>query len=453
MGQAQQTPSWNRDTKRLVSIIMLIAAVGLIFMARSMLSLVVLAAVLAFLVQPLANWLEQRGIPRGLAAAICLLLLVALVAIAPLLIVPALVNGVSDILDALGRMPQLFQNWLPGFLERSPRAIIGPVEIDIAQALGQVQSLVSQAVQEIEFPSLSDMIGFTLEGVKTASGILNTAAGLLSDVVSTIGGAFIAVVLLLMYTFFLTKDGPGLQSWMRSLAQPEFRPEWDELFSRLNVTWQNFFRGQIILSVSIGVVTFIAALALGLPAAFVLGLLAGVLEVVPNLGPVLAAVPAVLLALVDGSSIWPVNNGIFALIVIGVYVLIQQVENNFFVPRIMGQSLNLHPMVVLLGVVVGTTTAGVLGAFLAAPMLASLKVLGLYAHAKLTDRNPFPPAEESPPQIEAPDILDRVKSAVLDGDGKTADSQRDAPEPDRGETTTAPPPAEDAAGQSQELPA
>jgi hypothetical protein len=70
-------------------------------------------------------------------------------------------------------------------------------------------------------------------------------------------------------------------------------------------------------------------------------------------------------------------------------VLIQQVENNFLVPRIMGQSLKLHPLFVLVGVVVGASFAGVLGAFLAAPVLASLKVLGMYAHAKIIDLDPM----------------------------------------------------------------
>ncbi len=100
-------------------------------------------------------------------------------------------------------------------------------------------------------------------------------------------------------------------------------------------------------------------------------------------------IPAVLLALIQGSNFLPVNNLIFALIVVGVYFLIQQIENNVLVPRIMGQSLDLHPIIVLVGVVVGASFAGVLGAFLAAPVLASLKILGWYAHAKLTDQDMF----------------------------------------------------------------
>ena len=95
---------------------------------------------------------------------------------------------------------------------------------------------------------------------------------------------------------------------------PEFWPEWERLLGRLHLTWQNFFRGQILLSLSIGILTWIAGLLLGLPAAFVLGLLAGSLEVIPNLGPVLAAIPATLVALVQGPCNCSVYVFMFALL-------------------------------------------------------------------------------------------------------------------------------------------
>ncbi|MEI2693342.1 MAG: AI-2E family transporter [Anaerolineae bacterium] len=170
---------------------------------------------------------------------------------------------------------------------------------------------------------------------------------------------------------------------------PPYRAEIEELGRRLDAVWKSFFRGQILLSLVVGFIVFIATSLLGLPGALVLGLLAGVLEVIPNLGPVIALIPAVLVALVQGSNFLPVSNLAFALIVVLVYTLIQQIENNFLVPRIMGQSLKLHPIFVLVGVVVGASFAGILGAFLAAPVLASLKVLGIYAHAKLIDQDPL----------------------------------------------------------------
>jgi predicted PurR-regulated permease PerM len=201
--------------------------------------------------------------------------------------------------------------------------------------------------------------------------------------------AALSALLLAILIYFLTRDGRQLGVTLKNLVVPEYQPEIEELGRRLDLVWKSFFRGQIVLSLVVGFVVFVSTSLLGLPGALVLGILAGVLEVIPNLGPVLALIPAVLVALVQGSNLLPVSNLVFALIVVLVYILIQQIENNYLVPRIMGHSLNLHPVFVLVGVVVGASFAGILGAFLAAPVLASLKVLGLYAHAKIVDRDPL----------------------------------------------------------------
>jgi hypothetical protein len=123
--------------------------------------------------------------------------------------------------------------------------------------------------------------------------------------------------------------------------------------------------------------------------ALILGIMAGVLEIIPNIGPTIAAIPAVLIAYFQGSTYLPLSNGWFALLVIGIYVVIQQVENNILVPRIIGRSLNLHPLVVIIGAIAGARLAGILGMFLAAPMLASLRILGNYVYCKLLDLEPF----------------------------------------------------------------
>ncbi|MEZ4834436.1 MAG: AI-2E family transporter [Caldilineaceae bacterium] len=153
--------------------------------------------------------------------------------------------------------------------------------------------------------------------------------------------------------------------------------------------WQAFFRGQLLLSTVVGVITGGILWLLGMPGALILGIIAGALEVIPNIGPVLAMIPAVIVALIQGSDLLQIGNLQFALLVVGVYFVIQQLENQLLVPRIIGDSVNLHPIVVLCGVVVGASVAGVLGAFLAAPVIASSRVVGSYVHAKLLDYDPI----------------------------------------------------------------
>ncbi|MGQ9518417.1 MAG: AI-2E family transporter, partial [Anaerolineae bacterium] len=159
----------------------------------------------------------------------------------------------------------------------------------------------------------------------------------------------------------------------------------------------------------------------------ILGLLAGVLEVIPNFGPVLAAVPAILLALFQGSRFIPVGNAWFALVIAGAYVLIQQIENNYLVPRIIGRSVKLHPVVVLVGAVAGAYLGGILGVFLAAPVIASARVLGRYLYHKVLDMEPFEPVlvplREPEPMPIAGMLCGREINAILfDLDGTLIDT-------------------------------
>jgi predicted PurR-regulated permease PerM len=123
------------------------------------------------------------------------------------------------------------------------------------------------------------------------------------------------------------------------------------------------------------------------------------MELIPNLGPFLAAVPAVIVALIQGSTYLGVNNLIFALIVVGLYILIQQLENTLIVPRILGEAVDLHPLVVMVGVVVGASAAGILGALLAAPVIASVREIASYLYAKILGEEPYPPDKEKPAAV------------------------------------------------------
>lgn len=395
MSLSSPPPIWKRETRVIVTVIALLVAAALVYLARSVIPQLVLAAVLAYIFQPIATWLERRGVKRGVAAALCVLLLILLVALLPILLIPAIIDGVRAIIDVLARFPEIFNGFFNNLVANRPVFSIASYQLDPGAFVLGLRDQAEQTVSELEIPALQDLFNYAIQGLRTAGGVINVAAGIASGVFS----AAFAALLLLVYMFYLTKDSGHLRNWLDNLILPQYRGEASEIGRRLDLTWKSFFRGQILLSATVGLVVFVATAALGLPGSLVLGILAGVLEVVPTLGPVIALIPAVLLALIEGSNFLPIdNNVIFALIVVGVYILIQQIENNVLVPRIMGQSLDLHPMVVLVGVVVGASFAGVLGAFLAAPVLASLKVLGWYAHAKLSDQDPF--ARPAPPETQ-----------------------------------------------------
>ena len=159
---------------------------------------------------------------------------------------------------------------------------------------------------------------------------------------------------------------------------------------RIHLVWDSYFAGELKLMLFIGVITFLAYLLLGIRWALLLGVIAGFCEVVPNIGPILAAVPAVLSALIFGSRWIPLNNFVIVLLVVVVSVAIQQTENIFLVPHIMGNALELHPVVIIIGIMALSSRLGILGAIFAAPMIALAKEILYFIIYKIRQQDPYP---------------------------------------------------------------
>jgi len=162
----------------------------------------------------------------------------------------------------------------------------------------------------------------------------------------------------------------------------------------LNV-WSSFLNGQFLLMVVMGVLVWLMNWLLGTPAAMLLGLIAGLLEVIPSLGPVVATIPAAVLALAFGSQRFPeLNPLVFMLIVIGGYVLLNVLENQTLVPKILGGAVDIPPVVVLIGVTIAGKTAGIAGVFLATPVIATAREILMYVYSKITEKQEVKPPEE-----------------------------------------------------------
>jgi predicted PurR-regulated permease PerM len=163
------------------------------------------------------------------------------------------------------------------------------------------------------------------------------------------------------------------------------------LLYELGQVWNAYLRGQLTLALFMGTVVFTIATIIGMPNPLILGMISALLEFIPSIGSGLAIFPAALLALTAHSTTVPGLQGApFAVMVVIIWALLQNIEAYILVPRVMGGSLNLHPIAVILGIIAGATLAGVLGIILAAPAVASLRIFGQYIYGKLMDRDPFP---------------------------------------------------------------
>ncbi|MFO7632993.1 MAG: AI-2E family transporter, partial [Caldilinea sp.] len=259
--------------------------------------------------------------------------------------------------------------------------------------LGEFIEQIQVNAQEIQFiPSVNDILNYIQNLLSTTTTVVGSTFNIGVSVVGGIFSVFLTVLVTFFVSLYMTIDAPRIQAYVHSLFPTSYRSELADLLRRIARVWQSFLRGQLILSITVGLATYLALVLVGMPGALIFAILAGLLEVVPNLGPVMAMIPAVIMALIQGSDVMRdlgINNLGFALITVGIYFLIQQLENNILVPRIIGDSVNLHPIIVICAVAVGLTTAGILGALLAPPVAASFRVIGSYVHAKLLDYPPF----------------------------------------------------------------
>lgn len=391
---AQETPQaslpWDQATKRTVVVILLIAMAGVVWISRPVIPLLVVAGVVAYFLNPVVDLAERAHIPRTISTiALYLLLAVALI-LTPILLAPVLGEQLASLnFDVPSTVFRLFA-WVGDAVNNLPDT----VEIlGFAIPLEGLTQQIEQSYQEFTFiPTLAEILTYFQQLISTATNLVSSTAAIGVTLVGSIVQVFVTIVIIFFLSLYLTKDAPRIRAYVEGLVPQSYQSEWIDLLRRMGYIWQAFFRGQFVLGLVIGVVTWLALELAGMPGALLLGILAGMLEIIPTLGPILAMIPAVFIALIQGSTVlgaYGVNNFGFALITVAIYFIIQQLENNLLVPRIIGGGVNLHPIVVVCGVAIGFNLFGILGALFAAPVIASLRVLGGYIHAKLLDYPPF----------------------------------------------------------------
>ncbi|MEO0597681.1 MAG: AI-2E family transporter, partial [Chloroflexota bacterium] len=321
------SPAWNISTKRTITIIVFIFVVLALWFLRAVLPLVIISALIAFVLNPIVTLLtrrvfiarQNRGARRGLAAVITFIFAIFAVTILFLLIVPDLLAEVG----AFGRqIPALIQEFEDEIETVLDQPIIVNGEPFIFE--GEEFNLLDRIEEITGSRDISALLNLDQIDVTAATEtFIGSVRGLSGPAFSFVGGAFntiINMIFLIMMTFYLLKDGDAFISAMINVVPDEYQSDAQRMFEELGHVWNAYLRGQLILSLVMGIAVYFAATLLGLPNAAILGLLAGVLEFIPNLGPLIALIPAALLALISTSTTIPVLSGVpFMLVVIFVW--------------------------------------------------------------------------------------------------------------------------------------
>ncbi len=354
------SPPWQTGTRLLFAVCLIVLTAALLLSLTQLIPPFVLALVVAYLLHPLVSRVE-RGLKVGRAVAVIVVYAAIILALAG----ATTWIGLSISQQIIGLVQDLSQLsvQLPGQLQALSQATLhfGPWVVDLSKV--NLDPLVNSLVSTFQ-PLLS----------QTGS-LLATAVGATA---STVG----MMVLVLVMGYYLGRDFGHLDDHLLGLVPAPYREDCHRLLDETGSVWQAFLRGQVILALAMGVSSAAVFAALGLRFSLGLGLIAGLMEFVPLFGPIIAGLLAVLVALFQPANWWGLSPMVYAMVVLGGAVILQQLENNILVPRIIGHSLKLHPLIVLLAALSGGILAGVVGILLAAPTVATLRMWLGYVYRK-----------------------------------------------------------------------
>lgn len=370
------SPHWSRTTKIVVVVASLLLFALAAWRFQALIMMIGTAAVIAFILNPLIDFINKRTrISRGW---VILLLYITLAAALIWLFVAIGFAAFEQAGDFINLIPNLI-NQIVALLE------------SISQSTEPIIIFEQFVIDPLQLPweSITNQLLSLVEPTLSTSGQF---LGTLATTTVRIAGNFLFIVVISIY---LSIEFPNFGKYLdRAASQPGYRHDAALLSEELGRIWDAFLRGQVLLGTIIFFTVWLGLSVIGVRNSLSLGLLSGLLEFVPTLGPIVGTGVALIVAFFQPSNPWGLESWQFALIVLIFMIIIQQLENNILVPRIVGRALNLHPLIVLVGVLMGAAVAGILGAILAAPILASLKLMGTYTWRKLFDLPPFSITED-----------------------------------------------------------
>lgn len=371
---------WSPATKRLAVVGVVLAALFVVYLGRSLFTPLVLALLLALALSPVVDFFRNRlKLRHGLAVALAYLLFIVVVVVVPLLFVPALVRSAAD-LD-LAAIVTGITDWAIETLESFRTIEIFGNEMDLSSSIDPLLENLQRSGRGFDFDLAT---------------VFDEAWSITSAVFTSVVGLFTTGLLALVMSVYLSGSfDRGARDFMYSLVPDGYTEEVRVLGARIARVWTGYLTGQLTVAVVVGIFTGLVMFAVGLPGALVIGVVGGLLNIIPTFGPIFASVVAAIVALVQGSDRFDVSNFVFALIVVGAYAIIQQLESNLITPRILGGAVAVSPLAILIGILIGFSAAGVLGAIVAVPVVATGRELLRYVIAKLKDEEPFP--EGAPP--------------------------------------------------------
>ncbi|MDP3697703.1 MAG: AI-2E family transporter [Candidatus Taylorbacteria bacterium] len=299
-----------------------------LYILKDVIIIFLFAIIIASAMTPFANWLDSKGFPRLLGVLILYLALFGIIIFVLSLVVPYIADEISQLSTTLPKVVERVSTSLENVQQGSPQYF---------DFVSEVQNIL-------------DTFSIYLQ---------QSSQSVISIVVSVFGGvmSFVAVVII---AFYLSVMKRGIESFIESVMPASHEAYIMDLWKRSEMKVGRWIQGQLLLALIVGLTVYIGLSLMGIKYALVLGILAMMFEIVPIVGPVLAAIPAVFLAFLQdpGLGLW----------VLVFYIVMQQLENHLLVPVVLGKTTGLNPVVVIMALLIGNQMAGIPGMILSVPI-------------------------------------------------------------------------------------
>ncbi|MDP3792141.1 MAG: AI-2E family transporter [bacterium] len=299
-----------------------------LYILKDVIIIFLFAIIIASTITPFANWLDSKGFPRLFGVLGLYLVMFGLIIFVLSLVVPFVADEISQLSTTLPKIVERLSTSLENVQQGSPQYL---------DFISEIQNILDT---------------FSIYLQQSSQSVINIVISIFGGVMS-----FVAIVVI---SFYLSVMKRGIESFIESVTPAKHEAYVMNLWKRSEAKVGRWIQGQLLLALIVGLTVYIGLSLMGIKFALILGLLAMAFEIVPIVGPVLAAIPAAFLAFLQdpGLGLW----------VIVFYVAVQQLENHLLVPVVLGKTIGLNPVVVIMALLIGNQIAGISGMILSVPI-------------------------------------------------------------------------------------
>jgi predicted PurR-regulated permease PerM len=336
------------NTGTILRFIFVILLFVFLYALKDVLIIFLFALIIASAISPFANWLDEKGFPRLLGVLLLFLVILSLIVGLLSLVIPFVSQDINQLVSTLPQFVAKVSTSLDNVQRGSPQYL---------DFLNEVQNILQ---------------GF--------SDYLQQSAQSIFGLITSVFGGVMSAIAILIISFYLSVTKKGIESFLGSVVPEKYESYALNLWKRAEIKVGLWFQGQLLLGLIMGLLVYVGLSLMNIKFALILGFLAAILEIVPMVGPVLAAIPAILLAFLQSPAL--------GLWVIVFYVVVQQLENHLLVPVVLGKTIGLNPVVVIIALLIGKQLAGIPGMILSVPVATIIvEMMDDFAKHKDSRRN------------------------------------------------------------------